>query len=106
MALHLYLVPNDPEWTTLVSDNGVAHYKVTTTRAHALAPAVTRILRPAASAREAAVAEVEWRRFGAHPVVRSNVFDGAARQLQVRELLYKLGHHFTMCVCACARVRS
>ena len=40
MALHLYLVPNDPEWTTLVSDNGVAHYKVTTTRAHALAPAL------------------------------------------------------------------
>ena len=92
-ALRLNLVPNDPARTTLVSANGVAHYQVATARAHALAPPVTRVRRSAESAREACVAEV---RFGAHPVVRSNVFDGAAMQLQVRELLYKVGRKFTM----------
>ena len=38
----------------------------------------------------ARLAEVEWRRFGSHPVVRSNIFDGTAVQLQLREFLLEL----------------
>ncbi|TFK87924.1 hypothetical protein K466DRAFT_575625 [Polyporus arcularius HHB13444] len=93
--MRLYLVPNDPERTTLVSTNGVAHYKVTTTKTHRLAPAVLHIRRPAESEDDSFVADVEWKRFGAHPVVRTSVLDGMMQVLQVRELLYKLGKHFT-----------
>ena len=95
-SMRLFLARNDPERTTLVSPNGVAHYQVTTTRMHPLAPAVLRIRRPAESEPDSYVAEVEWRRFGSHPVVRSNIFDGTAVQLQLREFLYKLGSTFTM----------
>ncbi|EKM55947.1 uncharacterized protein PHACADRAFT_256916 [Phanerochaete carnosa HHB-10118-sp] len=94
--MNLYLIPNDPEQTTLVSANGVAQYRVLTSKAGALrSPAVTRITRPADSAANAGVAEVEWRRWGAHPVVRTHVFDGEAQTLEVRELLYKLGSTFS-----------
>ncbi|OBZ75668.1 hypothetical protein A0H81_04804 [Grifola frondosa] len=90
--MNLYLVPNDPERTTLVSANGVAQYQVTTTKARTFrSPAVLRITRSAESEGDSIVAEVEWRKWSAHPVVRSNVFDGAVQELEVREFLYKLG---------------
>ncbi|KAI0373254.1 hypothetical protein BV20DRAFT_938211 [Pilatotrama ljubarskyi] len=93
--MRLYLVPNDPERTTLVSANGVAHYQVSTAKAHRLSAPVLSIRRPAESEGDSLVAEVEWRRFRAHPVVRSNVFDGNMQEIEVRDFLYKLGHHFT-----------
>ncbi|GJF00580.1 hypothetical protein PsYK624_168730 [Phanerochaete sordida] len=96
--MNLYLIPNDPERTTLVSANGVAQYRVTTAKASALrSAALTRIERPAADATRGAgtVAEVEWRRWGAHACVRSSVFDGDEQTLEVRELLYKLGSTFS-----------
>ncbi|KAH9857595.1 hypothetical protein C2E23DRAFT_282379 [Lenzites betulinus] len=103
MCLRLYLVPNDPERTTLVSANGVAQYQVSTSKAQNRsglaavgAPPVLVIRRPAESEGDSVVAEVEWRRFGAHPVVRSNVFDGSTMEMEVRKFLYKMGHHFTM----------
>ncbi|KAI0781400.1 hypothetical protein BD413DRAFT_667306 [Trametes elegans] len=95
MCMRLYLVPNDPEHTTLVSPNGVAQYQVNTAKAHRLAPPVLSIRRPAENEPDSVVAEIEWRRFGAHPVVRSNVFDGTGQEMEVRDFLYKLGHHFT-----------
>lgn len=91
-AMNLYLIPNDPMQTTLVSADGVAQYRVATTAGSGLRrTAVTRIARPV----EGTVAEVEWRRWGAHPVVRSRVFDGEDQTLEVRELLYKLGSTFS-----------
>lgn len=97
--MNLYFVPNDPEKTTLVSANGVAQYRITTSKAGAFrSPAVTRICGPADKTTGNVVGEIEWRRWGAHPVVRSNVFDGAEQTLEVRELLYKLGSTFSTCV--------
>ncbi|KAI0737872.1 hypothetical protein C8Q80DRAFT_1114190 [Daedaleopsis nitida] len=93
--MRLYFSPNNPERTTLVSPNGVLQYQVTTTRAHRLAPPVLRIRRPADNEQDSLVAAVEWRRLGAHAVVRSNIFDGTMLELEVRVFLYKLGHHFT-----------
>ncbi|GBE82691.1 hypothetical protein BKA93DRAFT_726558 [Sparassis latifolia] len=94
--MNLYFVPNDPEHTTLVSTNGIAHYQVATTKGSTFGgPAVTVIKRPADSEMDSVVAEVEWRRWGAHPVVRSNVFDGQIQELKVCDFLYKLGSHFS-----------
>ncbi len=95
MCMRLYLVPNDPERTTLVSANGVAHYKVHTAKAHRFGPSVLSIRRSADEEVDSVVGEVEWRRFGAHPVVRSNVFDGTLQEMEVRNFLYKPGHRFT-----------
>ncbi|KAI0648331.1 hypothetical protein C8Q79DRAFT_999708 [Trametes meyenii] len=93
--MRLYLVPNDPEHTTLVSANGVAHYQVNTIKAHRLSAPVLCIRRPAESEGDSLVAAVDWKRFGAHPVVKSNIFDGTEQEMEVRDFLYKLGHHFT-----------
>ena len=94
--MNLYFVPNDPENTTLVSANGLAQYRVVTSKAGAFrSPSVTTITRPADTAGNNAVGEVEWKRWGGHPVVRSTVFDGTEQTLEVRELLYKLGSTFS-----------
>ena len=94
--MNLYFVPNDPENTTLVSANGIAQYRITTSKAGAFrSPAVTTISRPAGPAAGSIVGEIEWRRWGAHPLVRSNVFDGVEQTIEVRELLYKLGSTFS-----------
>ncbi|KAJ8482135.1 hypothetical protein ONZ51_g5564 [Trametes cubensis] len=93
--MRLYLVPNDPERTTLVSANGVAHYQVSTAKAHRLSAPVLSIRRSAESEGDSLVAQVEWRRFGKHPVVKSHIFDGTMQEMEVRDFLYKLGHHFT-----------
>ena len=90
--MHLYLVPNDPERTTLVSAYGDALYKVVTSSPLPFAgPPVSRIQRPADSESDSLVAEIEWRRWGAHPIVRSSAFDGSDQKLEIRELLYKQG---------------
>jgi len=94
--MNLYLVPNDPERAVLVSTNGVAQYKVTTSKPGLFgSPAITTIMRPADNEADSLVAEIEWRRWGKHPVVRSNVFDGSSEELEVREFLYKVGSTFS-----------
>lgn len=94
--MNLYLVPNDPEHTTFVSATGVPKYRVMTSEPGKFrSPAVTRISRPADTAANSIVADIEWRRWRAHPVVRSHVFDGTAQKIEVRELLYKLGSTFS-----------
>lgn len=94
--LYLYFIPNNPERTTLVSTNGVAQYRVITSKAGALrSPAITRVSRPADTVANGIVGEIEWRRWGSHPVVRSNVFDGVDQKIEIRELLYKVGSTFS-----------
>ncbi|KAI0345212.1 hypothetical protein BDW22DRAFT_1390641 [Trametopsis cervina] len=94
--MNLYFVPNDPEKTTLVSTNGIAQYRVVTSKAGAFkSPSVTRVNRPAETVRDTVVGEVEWRRWGFHPQVRSNVFDGVDQKIEIRELLYKVGSTFS-----------
>ncbi|OSX64850.1 hypothetical protein POSPLADRAFT_1136267 [Postia placenta MAD-698-R-SB12] len=94
--IDLYLVPNNPERTTLVSTVGVAYYQVTTTKSQPFGgPAISRIRKPADTEGESIVAEIHWRRWGAHPIVRSRVFDGSEQELLVKELLYKAGNRFS-----------
>ena len=94
--MNLYFVPNDPEQTTLVSANGIAQYRIMTSKAGAFrSPAITRISRPADTAANSIIGEIEWRRWHTHPVVRSNVFDGREQTIEIRELLYKLGSTFS-----------
>jgi hypothetical protein len=94
--MNLYFVPNDPEQTTLVSTNGVAQYRIVTSRAGAFtSPSVTRINRPSDSLVDSIVGDIEWRRYGLHPIVRSHVFDGVHQKIEVRELLYKIGSTFS-----------
>lgn len=97
LQMNLYFVPNDPEKTVLVSTNGIAHYRITTTKAGALrSPAITRISRPADTASNSLVGEIEWRRgWGSHAIARSNVFDGVEQKIEIRELLYKVGSTFS-----------
>lgn len=107
--LDLYLVPNDPEQTTLVSATGEGIYQVITSQARTFGgPAVTVLKRRAHSVGDSIVAEVEWRRWGAHPVVRSSIFDGVHQKLKLCELLYKKGGRFSWYVfrvysCSCSR---
>lgn len=88
--MNLYMVHNDPERTTLVSSNGVAHYQVRTIRTSFLTgAAVSTIIRPAPTVGESIVAEIEWRGWCKAPTVRSNAFDGTVQELPVEEFLYK-----------------
>lgn len=97
--MNLYFIPNDPEQTTLVSGSGVPQYTVSTTKSSGFRkPVVTKICRPTETVADNVIGEVEWRKWGAHPVVRSNVFDGTDQIIEVRELLYKLGSTFSTCV--------
>ena len=103
--MELFLVPNNPERTVLVSPNGVAHYQVTTSKPKLFgAPGVSRIKRPAETEEDSIVAEIEWKAWGTHTVVRSALLPGAVRSesdgcscLAAREFLYKR-HPFSSCV--------
>ncbi|EMD34404.1 hypothetical protein CERSUDRAFT_158863 [Gelatoporia subvermispora B] len=94
-TLSLYLVPNDPERTTLVSEAGEGIYQITTSRPQAFGPAVTMIKRRAHSLGDSIVAEIEWRRWGAHPVVRASIFDGVHQKLKVHDLLHNKSGRFS-----------
>lgn len=96
--MDLYFVPNDPEMTTLVTTDGVAKYRVTTSKAGAFHtnPAITRVCKQVnAATNTSVVGEILWRRWGSHPIVRSSVFDGVEQKIEIRELLYKLGSTFS-----------
>ncbi|KIK54555.1 hypothetical protein GYMLUDRAFT_48696 [Collybiopsis luxurians FD-317 M1] len=67
--MDLFLVPNNPEHTVLVSPNGVAHYQVSTTKT-SHGRRVTTIQRPAESVEASVVAEVDWGNFENPTVVR------------------------------------
>lgn len=57
--MDLFLVPNNPLHTVLVSPNRVAHYQVQTSK-EKRGPKVSRVQRPAESEEDSIVAEVEW----------------------------------------------
>ena len=94
--MNLYFVPNDPENTTLVSANGVAQYRVITSKPSALrGTSVTTITRPSDKPSATVLARIDWKKWGGHPLVRSSIFDGTETRLEVRELLYKVGSTFS-----------
>lgn len=96
----LYFVPNDPCKSVIVSSNGTAQYRITTTRKHVLGAPLLQIHRPMSSAARESyepsflVAEIEWKRWS-QPVVRSSVFDGRMHEIELRDFLYELGARFS-----------
>lgn len=66
--MDLYLIPDNPEHTILVSSNGVAHYKIRTVGK------VSVLQRPADSEEESIVAEIEWRKWDTPTIIRSALF--------------------------------
>lgn len=88
--MELFLVPNNPERTVLVSPNGVAHYQVKTSKTATLGGrSISRIQRPAESEEDSIVAEIEWKNWATPTVVRSNFLRGMGRGLMAQEFLYK-----------------
>ncbi|KDR81879.1 hypothetical protein GALMADRAFT_240147 [Galerina marginata CBS 339.88] len=76
--MDLYLVPNNPENTLLVSANGVAHYQVQTITTSNGTP-VTFIQRPGASPEDRIVAEIEWKDSDTPTIIRSPLFSGVGQ---------------------------
>jgi len=70
--MDLYLIPNNPEHTLLVSANGVPHYQIDTSDCER-GTQVTLIQRPGASLDDSVVAEIEWgeQEFDIPTVIRS-----------------------------------
>ncbi|KAK7688985.1 hypothetical protein QCA50_007676 [Cerrena zonata] len=92
---NLYLTPNDPEETLLVSSDGVVHYKVTTSKPNIFnSCAKTTIESPQGANGVRSVAVIKWRRWS-HPSVRTDIFDGIEQEMELREFLYKLDGKFT-----------
>ncbi|KAK1219840.1 hypothetical protein PQX77_017417 [Marasmius sp. AFHP31] len=69
--MDLFLVPNNPEQTVLVSLNGVAHYQVSTGKAGHSGRRVSKLQRPAESEADSIVAEIEWKSWEHPTVLRS-----------------------------------
>jgi hypothetical protein len=81
--MELFLVPNDPERTVLVSSNGVAHYKVRTSKIKH-GPWVSVVQRPAETEEDSIVAEVEWRYWGAPTIVLCPLLSAMAGRMGKR----------------------
>jgi len=78
--MDLYLVPNNPENTVLVSVNGVAHYQIRTLKPKH-GPHLTLIQRPADSTEDSIVAEVEWRHWDKPTIFRSPLLSGVGQSI-------------------------
>ena len=72
--MDLFLVPNNPERTVLVSLNGVAHYQVTTGKTGNSGRRVSKLQRPAESEADSIIAEIEWKTWENPTLLRSPLF--------------------------------
>ncbi|KAF9265776.1 TonB box-containing protein [Marasmius fiardii PR-910] len=98
--MDLFLVPNNPERTVLVSLNGVAHYQVTTDKVANSGRRVLRLQRPAESEEDSIIAEIEWKTWEYPTVLRSSLLKHKARRrvngktvgVLGTEFLYKRSH--------------
>jgi hypothetical protein len=97
-AMELYLVPNDPVNTTLVSSDGILRYWVRTTRPlSSLRTCSSIIQRPSAreSYEQETLGEIIWGGLGRRSVVHSDLFKGRAsvagsNTVRVKDLLWKI----------------
>ncbi len=90
--MDLYLVPNNPENTVLVSVNGVAHYQIRTSKKKH-GPPVTLIQRPADSTEESVVAEIEWRHWDNPTIIRSPLLSGVGQSVGTRGVGVRASHY-------------
>ncbi|KAF8870693.1 hypothetical protein CPB84DRAFT_1692844 [Gymnopilus junonius] len=77
--MDLYLIPNDPEDTVLVSANGVVHYQVQTIKFKKKSN-ITVISRPSGS-EDSVVAEIEWKHSDSTAIIRSPLFSGDGQRV-------------------------
>lgn len=73
--MDLYLIPNNPEHTLLVSANGVPHYQIDTDESIG-GPGITLIHRPGASPEDSVVAEIEWKNSDTPTILRCPLLSG------------------------------
>jgi hypothetical protein len=89
--MELFLAPNNPENTILISSNGVAHYQVRTTKTRTFAGVgsryVTRIQRNADTVEESIVGDIEWNYWGTPTLVRSVLLEDG--DVKLKDFLYK-----------------
>jgi len=76
--MNLYLTPNNPERTVLVSVNGTSHYRIDTTKPlHG--PPVTSIWRSENFPGDIVIAEIEWRNKNSPTIIRSPLLGGVGQ---------------------------
>ena len=91
-TMDLYLVPNNPENTVLVSVNGVAHYQIRTLKPKH-GPRMTLIQRPADCSEESIVAEVEWRHWDTPTIFRSPLLSGVGQSIGTQGVGVRASHY-------------
>ncbi|KAH9967986.1 hypothetical protein BC827DRAFT_1263740 [Russula dissimulans] len=96
--MELYLIPNDPVNTTLISSDGFLRYWVRTTRPLSSLRTYSSIIqRPSARGNneEETLGEIIWGGLGRHSVVHSDLFKGRSdvadnKVVRVKDLLWKV----------------
>ncbi|KAF9466257.1 TonB box-containing protein [Collybia nuda] len=90
--MDLFLVPNNLLRTVFVSNNGVAHYRVRTTKEKSRQ--ISRIQRPAECEEDSIVAEVEWKSWRAPTTIRCPLLGNIGERgfgMLAASFLYKCG---------------
>ena len=94
--MELYLIPNDPVNTTLISSDGFLRYCVRTSRPLSSLRACSSIIqRPSADDNNETLGEITWGGLGRHSVIHSDLFKGRAdaaggKSVKVKDLLWKI----------------
>ncbi len=96
--MELYLVPNDPVNTTLISSEGYLRYSVRTSQPLSSLRACSSIIqRPSVRDKNEheSIGEITWGGLGRHSVVHSDLFKGRAdvaggKAVKVKDLLWKI----------------
>ncbi|KAI0253819.1 hypothetical protein BJV78DRAFT_132291 [Lactifluus subvellereus] len=96
--MELYLIPNDPVNTTLISSDGFLRYWVRTSRPLSSLRACSSVIqRPSArdNNEEETLGEIAWGGLGRHSVIHSELFKGRAqasggKSVRVKDLLWKI----------------
>jgi hypothetical protein len=96
--MELYLIPNDPVNTTLISSDGFLRYWVRTSRPLSSLRACSSVIqRPSARDKneEETLGEIAWGGLGRRSVIHSELFKGRAeasgsKSVRVKDLLWKI----------------
>jgi hypothetical protein len=96
--MELYLIPNDPVNTTLITSEGYLRYWVRTSRPLSSLRACSSIIqRPSVhgNSEHETLGEITWGGLGRHSVIQSDLFKGRAdaaggKAVKVKDLLWKI----------------
>jgi hypothetical protein len=97
-AMELYLIPNDPVNTTLITSDGYLRYLVRTSRPLSSLKACSSIIqRPSVhdNNEHETLGEITWGGLGRHSVIHSDLFKGrvdvaGGKAVRVKDLLWKI----------------